>query len=52
MRKEILAAHEAAMAASEPGYADPVTSLFVFTASYLAERGYCCENGCRHCPYV
>ena len=23
----------------------------VFTARYLARRGYCCENGCRHCPY-
>jgi hypothetical protein len=25
--------------------------LFVFTAKYLRERGYCCESGCRHCPY-
>src|SRR5260370_40013690 len=23
----------------------------VFTAHYLLRRGYCCENGCRHCPY-
>jgi hypothetical protein len=23
----------------------------VFTALYLKERGYCCESGCRHCPY-
>jgi len=23
----------------------------VFTASYLKRRGYCCANGCRHCPY-
>jgi hypothetical protein len=23
----------------------------VFTASYLAERGYCCGNGCLNCPY-
>ena len=23
----------------------------VFTASYLKRRGYCCGNGCRHCPY-
>lgn len=22
-----------------------------FTAKYLLERGYCCGNGCRHCPY-
>lgn len=24
---------------------------FVFTAWYLLKRGYCCQNGCRHCPY-
>lgn len=23
----------------------------VFTAQYLSERGYCCGNGCRHCPF-
>lgn len=24
---------------------------YVFTAKFLKERGYCCKNGCRHCPY-
>jgi len=24
---------------------------WVFTAHYLWRRGYCCESGCRHCPY-
>jgi len=24
---------------------------WVFTAHYLAQRGHCCESGCRHCPY-
>jgi hypothetical protein len=23
----------------------------VLTASYHQERGYCCGNGCLHCPY-
>jgi hypothetical protein len=23
----------------------------VFTEAYHLKRGYCCENGCRHCPY-
>ncbi|MGB6744847.1 MAG: DUF5522 domain-containing protein [Terracidiphilus sp.] len=23
----------------------------VFTAAYHLKRGYCCESGCRHCPY-
>lgn len=25
--------------------------LMVLTAKYLLARGYCCGNGCRHCPY-
>jgi len=25
--------------------------LLVFTGSYLLDRGYCCGNGCLHCPY-
>jgi hypothetical protein len=32
-------------------YLDPATGYLVFTARYLARRGYCCGNGCRHCPY-
>ncbi|HEX8325474.1 MAG TPA: DUF5522 domain-containing protein [Tepidisphaeraceae bacterium] len=24
---------------------------WVFTAAFLLRRGYCCESGCRHCPY-
>lgn len=23
----------------------------VFTAAYHLSRGYCCQSGCRHCPY-
>ncbi len=23
----------------------------VLTAYFLKNRGYCCKNGCRHCPY-
>ena len=23
----------------------------VFTEQYLLKRGYCCKNGCKHCPY-
>jgi hypothetical protein len=25
--------------------------LITFTAKYLLDRGYCCGNGCKHCPY-
>ena len=23
----------------------------VFTEAYHLKKGYCCGNGCRHCPY-
>ena len=23
----------------------------VFTSQYHLRRGYCCNSGCRHCPY-
>ncbi len=26
--------------------------LLVFTEIYHLEKGYCCENNCRHCPYT
>ncbi len=26
-------------------------NLMVLTAHFLKRRGYCCKNGCRHCPY-
>ena len=22
-----------------------------FTTQYHLKRGYCCESGCKHCPY-
>lgn len=50
-RAAVIAAHDAAVAAGEDGYVDPLTGLFVFTAAYLADRGHCCDAGCRHCPY-
>jgi len=25
--------------------------LYIFTENYHIKRGYCCESGCRHCPY-
>ena len=23
----------------------------IMTEKYLIRRGYCCANGCKHCPY-
>lgn len=31
-------------------YMDP-QGYRVMTEFYLVKRGYCCSNGCRHCPY-
>ena len=25
--------------------------FLVFTEQYHLRRGYCCKNGCKHCPY-
>ncbi len=47
----IIAAHEAAMRTGAPGYVDPVSGFFVFTAAEHWDRGVCCNSGCRHCPY-
>ncbi|MBV9487072.1 MAG: hypothetical protein JO246_13550 [Frankiaceae bacterium] len=51
MTTEQMAAHAAAVERGEAGYLDPETGLFVLTERFLADRGYCCERGCRHCPY-
>ena len=47
----IVGAHTRAAERGEAGYPDPTTGLFVLTAPYLWERGSCCDQGCRHCPY-
>jgi hypothetical protein len=51
-RREILAAHKAAVEAGDDTYLDPDTGLTVFTAAFLDARGTCCDTGCRHCPFV
>lgn len=48
----LVSVHREAVAAGASGYLDPLTGLFVFTALALWERGYCCDTGCRHCPYT
>jgi hypothetical protein len=51
-REKILAAHAQALTAGTAGYRDPASGLFVLTAGFLADRGWCCGRGCRHCPYT
>jgi hypothetical protein len=26
-------------------------AYLIFTAAYHLKRGYCCNSGCRHCPF-
>ncbi|MBX2969865.1 MAG: hypothetical protein KF803_10885 [Cyclobacteriaceae bacterium] len=39
-----------ALPATEPDYYLE-NGKVVFTASFHLKRGYCCQSGCRHCPY-
>ena len=50
-REAILRAHGEAVDRRAATYRDPISGLSVFTGQFLADRGYCCESGCRHCPY-
>ena len=52
MRAVILAAHRRACDSGLSSYIDPASGYSVLTAAYLSERGYCCDQGCRHCPWV
>lgn len=49
---EILARHDRACATGLSSYFDPATGYSVLTAAYLADRDYCCNQGCRHCPWI
>ena len=51
MFDEIMAAHDESLEDEQLGYTDPVSGYFAFNAKGLADRGYCCHRGCRHCPY-
>ncbi|MCH9815220.1 MAG: hypothetical protein K0U64_02050 [Actinomycetia bacterium] len=46
-----MASHQAALADGALTYVDPATGFLVMTALFLRDRGWCCDNGCRHCPY-
>ncbi|HRN92050.1 MAG TPA: DUF5522 domain-containing protein [Ferruginibacter sp.] len=35
----------------EPDYYTDENGNLVFTEHFLRRRGFCCGNGCRHCPY-
>jgi hypothetical protein len=35
----------------EDYYLDEESGNVVFTTTYHLKRGYCCDSGCRHCPW-
>jgi len=37
--------------AQQPDFYFNEQGLMVMTAQYHLKRGYCCKNGCKHCPY-
>lgn len=43
--------HREACDKGENSYIDPKTGFAVFTELNHLKRGYCCDSGCRHCPY-
>lgn len=43
--------HQQASRKQQDSYIDLETGYHVLTAYFLKERGYCCTNKCRHCPY-
>mmetsp|Transcript_117946 Transcript_117946/g.205317 ORF Transcript_117946/g.205317 Transcript_117946/m.205317 type:complete len:340 (-) Transcript_117946:25-1044(-) len=49
--KDIEDLHTAACQKGSQTYNDPATGYTVFTELAHLARGYCCGNGCRHCPY-
>jgi hypothetical protein len=49
---EVMSRHDHAVACGSPTYRDPASGYSVFTADFLARRGYCCASGCRHCPFA
>lgn len=51
MTPDLEALHAAAVERGERSYRDPRSGLLVMTSLAHLDRGYCCESGCRHCPY-
>ena len=43
--------HDEAVAAGRNFYRDPATGYMVLTERAHLERGSCCGNQCRHCPF-
>ncbi|MFN8389686.1 MAG: DUF5522 domain-containing protein [Bdellovibrionota bacterium] len=45
------AAYDEAVRNGAESYLDPQTGFAVLTELGHKKRGYCCQSGCRHCPF-
>lgn len=43
--------HRSAVTRGDQYYIDPLTGFFVMTEIHHLDRGTCCTNNCRHCPF-
>ncbi len=51
LHPDVVRAHDEAVAKGLDFYIDPHNKLLVMTRLHHENRGHCCKNGCRHCPY-
>jgi hypothetical protein len=51
MEDSIKQLHEQSCREGKNSYKDPSTGFLVITEIGHLKRGYCCNNGCRHCPW-
>ncbi|ORC88874.1 cob(I)alamin adenosyltransferase [Trypanosoma theileri] len=49
--REVYAVHRKACDAGNTKYIDPLTGQIVPTRHFHLQRGICCGNRCRHCPF-
>jgi hypothetical protein len=46
-----ITSNQSAQASGEQDYYYSPEGFIVFTEKYHLKRGYCCQSGCKHCPY-
>lgn len=49
--RDIYVVHLKSVTERKLNYKDPHSGLHVFNISHHLEKGKCCGNACRHCPY-
>lgn len=50
-RKKVIETKKGDLLIEDIDYYYNSDGYWVFTAWYHLKRGYCCSNGCKHCPY-